>query len=282
MLSNVDFQNAIDERRLKITPYDPKKIQPASYDLKVGRVIGNTLDVRQYRDKTGGEITVYTLGPGETAIILTIEKIYLAENIGGHVDLTNEFASRGIHLLNPGHIDPGWGMDTSEQTEGYQLTAIVRNISNQPVELVQGKEILTLTLSYLRTPTSIPYGKTHRPINELSREGQLGESVKEIERFVEEQHKLKERLEKLEGDLGSKVSWPDLLSNLSFIIAAVSIVISVTIGVVFMASQYSKIQVGTYDVSVPIFLLIVLPTALVIIAFIMTVSTRWIKGRTRR
>ncbi len=240
----------------------PEEIESASYDLKIGRVLGRIDDVI-VKDKEPAE---YILGVGETAVVLTQEKIYLSEKLGGYVSLTNKMASLGVHLLNPGHVDPGWGGrdPIAGRNEGLELTAFVKNISDQPVKLVQKAEFLTLTLSQLDTPTQRPYWQINvSPYDRLSREAKLAKQARDIARFNDPQRKVNERMEELETNLKSKVSWKDLMTPLSVLIAGLGIVVSVTIGIVTMSSQYSAVRVFSYDVSTPVFLSLLVPLLLV-------------------
>jgi deoxycytidine triphosphate deaminase len=254
-LSRADISAEIASGNLQIRPFERDSLQPASYDLRVQEVFHARSEKRL---TDGKEQLVYIIEKDQSAAILTSERIYLSNGICGHVELTNTLASKGLHLLNPGHIDPGWGQNESGVIVGYELTAIIRNVSNKAVELKVREPFLTLTLTYLKTPSPNPY---RLKISETDRIATLYSKSERIAAFVEASRETENRLSAMENKLESmdatKVSWQDLLRSLSWLITGFGLVIAVVAGIITTAARYPDIAVGTLSIPSPVFEFIV-------------------------
>jgi dCTP deaminase len=82
-------------------------VQPSSIDLHIGSIFlpGTKLGMDGSEEKP---LANHTLGPGETAIITTLETLELPGNIAAMGFPPSRISKQGILMTNPGHIDPGY------------------------------------------------------------------------------------------------------------------------------------------------------------------------------
>lgn len=93
-------------------PADPyvkdSQVQPASFDLTVGRVFTPCTEEQNKHGEPVGE-TQYILKPGRTAIVLTREELKMPSNLVAiGFPPSKDMSARGILMTNPGQVDPGY------------------------------------------------------------------------------------------------------------------------------------------------------------------------------
>lgn len=117
------------------------KIQPASFDLSVGRILLPIEDDAS-SDKPREESSL-SLSQGETAVVETQEYLTLPRTIAA-IGFPPAAVSRdGLLMTNPGHIDPGFS---------GRLKFTVINLGKKPIELSAGKPICTLLFFSIQQP----------------------------------------------------------------------------------------------------------------------------------
>jgi len=124
----------VDEPKDWFSEFSP--IRPCSIDLHIGKILLPSEDVVDNCKEIREEISVI-LPPGATALVKTRETMNLPSNIAGVVFPPAHLSSRGIMLINPGHIDPG------SKTE---LHACIINMGRTPHSLRQNDKILRMML----------------------------------------------------------------------------------------------------------------------------------------
>lgn len=165
-LSDIDIQKGLVEGHITIKPFDPKRLQPASYDVTLGNEFEVTnrhatpaIDpankiypqTRTIRVEDGGE---FLLHPGES--VLGKQKEFVGVDhehlilLSGKSSLAR--AGLVVHntamLFNPGHY--------------FYPTFELVNASNVPIILRPGMEIAQLLFAQLSSPTSRSYKDTGR------------------------------------------------------------------------------------------------------------------------
>jgi deoxycytidine triphosphate deaminase len=135
-----DIKDFID-KGVVIKNADPSKIQACSYDLRVGTIFSSGEVLKSNEAKS-------ILKPGGILSVFTLEEIDLPHNICATVFPINKQSSRGLLVLNPGHIDPGF--------QG-SLTVKLLNISRESIIVKRSEPIFTIVFSRLDQPTSKPY-----------------------------------------------------------------------------------------------------------------------------
>ena len=122
-----------------------KQIQPCSFDFTVGTIFD---PVNNQISQVDSSEKIFHLGPGEIISLFTKEELKMPSDLSGLAFATNKQSSRGLLVLNPGHIDPGY--------EG-PLTVKAINLSNIPLVLKSGDVIFTVTFERLNQRCDIPY-----------------------------------------------------------------------------------------------------------------------------
>lgn len=164
-LSDIDIQKAIKDGEITLKPFDPKRLQPASYDILLGnQFVVNDENKTPFVDpakkiyaKTR-EVTIadgkeFILHPGVS--VLGVSKEYFGSDhyliqVGGKSSLAR--VGLMIHntagLINPGHF--------------LHITFELCNLNSVPIILRPGMEIAQLTFSKLSSPTSQNYKEVGR------------------------------------------------------------------------------------------------------------------------
>ncbi len=165
-LSDIDIQKGIAEGWITIKPFDPKRLQPVSYDVTLGNEFEVTnrhatpaIDpankiypqTRTVHVEDGGE---FLLHPGES--VLGKQKEFIGVDhehlilLSGKSSLAR--AGLVVHntamLFNPGHY--------------FYPTFELVNTNNVPIILRPGMEIAQLLFARLTSPTSKSYKDTGR------------------------------------------------------------------------------------------------------------------------
>ena len=136
-----------------IEPFNEKSLQPAGYDLRVGReatVSGRLVDV-----KGEGKVVI---PPKEYALILTLERIKLPDDVMGDMKLRSSLAREGL-LGSLAWVDPGWDGN---------LTLAVFNSSDNEIELAYGERFVQIAFIRLEEPARNPYRGSYQGSQHLT------------------------------------------------------------------------------------------------------------------
>src|SRR5213593_4362846 len=102
MLSDRNIRDMVDSGELRIQPFDPELLQPASYDCRVGRVLlagKGVVDPKKER---------VILRTGDWAEIETLEELWIPNDIAVSYGLRSSLTRRGIDWFGGPQIDPGY------------------------------------------------------------------------------------------------------------------------------------------------------------------------------
>src|SRR5580658_9219122 len=82
-------------------------VQPSSIDLHIGSILlpGTKLGMDGSEERP---LSTRSLGPGETAIITTLETLNLPSNVAAIGFPPSSVSKQGLLMTNPGHVDPGY------------------------------------------------------------------------------------------------------------------------------------------------------------------------------
>lgn len=120
---------------LRITPYNPDQLQPASYDLRLG-------------DSIPSEFVIDSL---DFMLAHTEEVIHVPDWLAARVEGKSSWARRGLFAHTcAGWIDPGFR---------GQITLELFNASSEPIPLKPGDLISQVSFYLLSSPAAQPYGK---------------------------------------------------------------------------------------------------------------------------
>ena len=162
VLSDGTIRRLVDEGRIKIEPWDPSMVQPASVDLKLGasfRVFHNhRLPAIDLAEPPSGvtehvqidETASFVIHPGEFVLGTTVEWVELPDDIVARIEGKSSLGRLGLIVhATAGFVDPGF--------EGT-LTLEITNLTRVPIVLWPGKPIAQLSFMALDQAAERPYG----------------------------------------------------------------------------------------------------------------------------
>ncbi|MGX5214772.1 dCTP deaminase [Streptomyces violaceus] len=147
----------------KSAVYEPSNkdavIQAASVDLSVGSIYVPA----KSEDSALQPLSEHILEPGATAVVKNSECLELPNHVGGILFPVSRAAARGLLLVNPGHVDPGYA--------GH-LDFTVINMSRKPFPIARGDKFATLLLFQLTSqaagPWLVRYPQVGNPANAIA------------------------------------------------------------------------------------------------------------------
>lgn len=155
ILSDHTIMYNVVDNRLAIEPLDPKQIQPASVDIR----LGNTFSIVE--DFPDGIITMdskiayktitadrYVLMPGQFVLATTMEYFKLPDNLTAFVEGRSSLGRMGLFIQNAGWVDPGF--------EG-EITLELFNANKCAIELKAGRRVGQLVFAEMDKPALHPY-----------------------------------------------------------------------------------------------------------------------------
>ena len=162
VLSDGTIIRLVEEGRLRIDPWDPGLVQPASVDLRLGdsfRVFHNhrvpAIDLRHPPENLTEEVVVpegdsFVIHPGEFCLGRTLEWVELPDDVVARIEGKSSLGRLGLIVhATAGFCDPGW--------KGT-LTLELNNLTRIPIILHPGLEIAQLSFMMLDQPALRPYG----------------------------------------------------------------------------------------------------------------------------
>ncbi len=162
VLSDGTITRLVGEGRIRIEPWDPGLVQPASVDLRLGdsfRVFHNhratAIDLRRPPENLTEEVLVpegesFVIHPGEFCLGRTLEWVELPDDIVARIEGKSSLGRLGLIVhATAGFCDPGW--------KGT-LTLELNNLTRVPIILHPGLEIAQLSFMMLDRPALRPYG----------------------------------------------------------------------------------------------------------------------------
>jgi dCTP deaminase len=162
VLSDGTILRLLQEGRIKVDPWDPKMVQPASFDLRLGdsfRVFHNhkvtAIDLREPPSNLTEEVVIpegeaFVIHPGEFCLGRTLEWVRIPDDIVARIEGKSSLGRLGLIVhATAGFCDPGF--------EGT-LTLELNNLTRVPIRLYPGLPIAQLSFMTLDQPAQRPYG----------------------------------------------------------------------------------------------------------------------------
>ena len=162
LLSDHDIRTELDGGRVRLDPYDPQMVQPASVDVRIDRFF-RLFDNHKYAmidpavEQPGltREIAVdpdepYMLHPGEFVLASTYEQVTLPDDVAARLEGKSSLGRLGLLTHSTaGFIDPGF--------HGH-ITLELSNMATRPVARWPGLKIGQLCFFRLSSAAENPYG----------------------------------------------------------------------------------------------------------------------------
>jgi len=162
VLSDGTILGLVQDGRIRIDPWDPSLVQPASVDLRLGdsfRVFHNhrtsAIDLRSPPSGLTEEVMIgadesFVIHPGEFCLGRTLEWVELPDDIVARIEGKSSIGRLGLIVhATAGFCDPGW--------KGT-LTLELNNLTRVPIKLYPGLQIAQLSFMSLDRPALRPYG----------------------------------------------------------------------------------------------------------------------------
>jgi dCTP deaminase len=164
VLSDGTILELVEEGRIRIDPWDPDMVQPASVDLRLGdsfRVFHNhrasAIDLRKPPSNLTEEVVVppdepFVIHPGEFCLGRTLESVEIPDDIVARIEGKSSLGRLGLIVhATAGFCDPGW--------KGT-LTLELNNLTRVPIRLYPNLPIAQLSFMALDRPARRPYGSS--------------------------------------------------------------------------------------------------------------------------
>lgn len=163
-MSDEEIRAAIAAREIVLEPFDPARVEPASYDIRVGTwAFSSSLKEKLNLSQKG----VVIIEPGEFAVLESRERVELDRRTAGQLGLRSEYAQRGLLMLSGPQIDPGFS--------GILVVRMV-NLAPNPIALPYEAPFLTTQFFRLSRPVTEAYSGP--------RQGQTGMTARDIQELV--------------------------------------------------------------------------------------------------
>lgn len=161
ILVDHQIEDAVERGDLVIAPYSKSQIQPASYDLRLGREfveispnienLGSVFDPKHYIDVSAKHKvdTYYRLGPHSFVLASTVECVGVGSTLAGQVEGKSSLARIGLQVHCAGFIDPGFA---------GEITLELFNMTNYPILLYPNMSIAQIKFEMLASKPRRLYG----------------------------------------------------------------------------------------------------------------------------
>jgi dCTP deaminase len=162
VLSDGTIRRLVDSGRLRIEPWDPGLVQPASVDLLLGasfRVFHNhrtaAIDLREPPTNLTELIEIsddeaFVIHPGEFVLGVTREWVSLPDDVVARIEGKSSIGRLGLIVhATAGFVDPGFA---------GTLTLEITNLTRVPIKLWPGLPIAQLSFMSLDQAAERPYG----------------------------------------------------------------------------------------------------------------------------
>lgn len=175
LLSDRDLTKQIDSGRIRIDPFDPNLVQPASIDVRLDRFF-RVFDNHKYphidpavdqpdltRLVQANDGEGFILHPGEFVLASTYERVSLPDDVASRLEGKSSLGRLGLLTHSTaGFIDPGFC--------GH-VTLELSNVATLPIRLYPGMRIGQLCMFALTSPVEHSYGS---PVYGSRYQGQRG------------------------------------------------------------------------------------------------------------
>ncbi|MCY4281786.1 MAG: hypothetical protein OXE03_02545 [Gammaproteobacteria bacterium] len=156
ILTDSDIIQATEQGSLVIEPFSKRQVQPASYDLRVGRqAITSSSDSVVDIEQRG----FFELTPGDFAVVTTREKLEFDLSHTARIGLCSKYARKGIIATTGPQVDPGYR---------GRLKIGLTNLSPHSISFPFEDDLITLEIHRLTKPAGKGYSGPYQDDEVLS------------------------------------------------------------------------------------------------------------------
>lgn len=162
LASDTTIAMLLTDKQLRLDPYDPQLLQPASIDVRLDRFFRvfaghrhTAIDPAIEQAGLTEQIEVadgesFVLHPGEFALGATLERVSVSDSLAARIEGKSSLGRLGLMVHSTaGFIDPGFS--------GH-ITLELANAAGLPIKLWPGMRIGQLCIFQLSCPSEHPYG----------------------------------------------------------------------------------------------------------------------------
>jgi len=131
ILNDKRIKYELDKGTLKLDPYQPDNLSPASYDLSIGGFQSLNMVSQHQNDNLQKDGYIEVLA-GESFLCSTVEIIGVPNYLTGEIVNKSSTGRKGLFLASPGWIDPGFI---------GQLTLAMKNNHSKTIKLTYGQTL---------------------------------------------------------------------------------------------------------------------------------------------
>jgi dCTP deaminase len=165
MMTDKEIRDSLEKGEIILDPPDYNRIEPASYDIRVGTWAFSSSSKEKINLSERGVLIVE---PGEFAVIESRERVELDNRTAAQLGLRSEYARRGLLMLSGPQIDPGF--------RGILVVRMI-NLAPKPLALAYEAAFLTVQFFRLTNPVKKPYCGPQQ--------GQTGITARDMQELVE-------------------------------------------------------------------------------------------------
>jgi len=167
ILTDRQIVEAHKNGEILIDPFEDARVEPASYDLRIGEQGITTSGKKVVNLKETGYLA---MEPGDVAIVTVLERLQLSTLHAARLGLCSKYVRKGLVASMGLQVDPGFSGD---------LNITLVNLTPQTVALPYKDQFLSAEFHKLEQPASHPYGGKYQ--------GQKGLGPEEIAAITEGQ-----------------------------------------------------------------------------------------------
>ena len=151
-LPDVQIKKLVESGHLVIRPFDPERVEPASYDLRLGTpVLASPLgpDELGNRVELTEDAPSYDIQTGQMVAVISKEWLEFPLDIcSAGFGIRSAYAGKGIVAFGGEQLDPGW--------RGH-VTVNLQNVGPEAVTITLGAPLFTVAFDRLEEPASRGY-----------------------------------------------------------------------------------------------------------------------------
>lgn len=156
LMSDVDIKNAINNNEMLITPFNieepDEKLTPSGFNFSFTKFIISRNKKIFYEICENEKELYFDLEPGDTALALTKESIWVSKSIGGTFHSKVKYVAEGLGHIST-TLDPGWQgqllISVNNPSKKCKKIVIAKKEENN----IKYKTFITLYLYRLISPT---------------------------------------------------------------------------------------------------------------------------------
>lgn len=156
VLSGRQITSLVGSGKLLIEPFNPKQVQPASYDLKIGtKILASPISP----EKLGKVIILskenpsYAIQSGQMVGVLSNERLEMPLELCGRFGIRSSFARLGINAFGGLQLDPGFR---------GRLTMNLLNVGPEPIPVKLNDILFSVEFERLDEPAEVAYSGNYQ------------------------------------------------------------------------------------------------------------------------